>query len=159
VAYAAQLLNVALGNAAIPRLAAARRDGRGLAPLLGRLVLLVAACDGALVLVVMVLGGTYLRVAFGEGYAALAPELVLAAVAAGVAGLANMLSQAVTALERFGQQLAINAVGLVSSVALCLWLVPDGGLRGAMWALLAAAGLRLSIYAWALARGGGIGRA
>jgi O-antigen/teichoic acid export membrane protein len=66
--------------------------------------------------------------------------------------LANMLSQALTAMERFGQQLAINVVGLVGSVALALWLVPGGGLRGAMWALLALAGLRLAIYAWALLR-------
>jgi O-antigen/teichoic acid export membrane protein len=72
-----------------------------------------------------------------------------------VAGLANMLSQALTALERFGQQLAINAVGLLASVALAGWLVPGGGLRGAMWALLALAGVRLAIYAGALWRGSG----
>jgi O-antigen/teichoic acid export membrane protein len=150
VAYVAQLLNVALGNAAIPRLAAARRQGHGLARLLGRLLLLVAVCDGLLVLGVLVLGGTYLRVAFGAGHAALVPELVLAAAAAGVAGLANMLSQALTAQGRFGQQLAINAVGLGASVGLALWLVPAAGLRGAMWALMAMAALRLAIYAGAL---------
>jgi len=155
VAYVAQLLNVALGNAAIPRLAACRREGRSIARLLGRLLLLVAVCDGLLLLGVLVLGGTYLRVAFGDGHAALVPELVLAAAAAGVAGLANMLSQALTALERFGQQLAINAVSLVASVVLAGWLVPGGGLRGAMWALLALAGLRLAIYAGALLRAGG----
>lgn len=154
VAYVAQLLNVALGNAAIPRLAACRRQGRSIGRLLGRLLLLVAACDGLLVLGVLVLGGTYLRVAFGPAHAGLVPELVLAAAAAGVAGVANMLSQALTALERFGQQLWINAAGLVASVALALWLVPGEGLRGAMWALLATAGLRLVVYAWALARTG-----
>lgn len=152
VAYGAQLLNVALGNAAIPRLAESRRRGQGLGPLLVRLVLVVAACDGMLVLGVLVLGGTYLRVVFGDEYGVLAPELVLAAVAAGVAGLANMLSQALTALERFGQQLLINAVGLPVGVALALWLVPGGGLRGAMWALLGVAGLRLAIYAGVLWR-------
>lgn len=152
VAYVAQLLNVGLGNAAIPRLAAHRRQGLGIARLLARLLLLVAACDGLLVLGVLVLGGTYLRVAFGEAHAGLGPELVLAAAAAGVAGVANMLSQALTALERFGQQLWINAVSLVASVALALWLVPGGGLRGAMWALMATAGLRLVVYAWALLR-------
>lgn len=154
VAYVAQLLNVGLGNAAIPRLAACRRQGRSIGRLLARLVLLVAACDGLLVLGVLVLGGTYLRVAFGPAHAGLGPELVLAAAAAGVAGVANMLSQALTALERFGQQLWINAAGLVASVALALWLVPGEGLRGAMWALLATAGLRLVVYAWALARTG-----
>lgn len=154
VAYVAQLLNVALGNAAIPRLAACRRQGRSIGRLLGRLVLLVAACDGLLVLGVLVLGGAYLRVAFGPAHAGLLPELVLAAAAAGAAGVANMLSQALTALERFGQQLWINAAGLVASVALALWLVPQGGLRGAMVALLATAGLRLVVYAWALSRTG-----
>ena len=82
VAYVAQLLNVALGNAAIPRLAACRRQGRSIGRLLGRLLLLVAACDGLLVLGVLVLGGTYLRVAFGPAHAGLVPELVLAAAAA-----------------------------------------------------------------------------
>lgn len=159
VAYVAQLLNVGLGNAAIPRLAAHRRQGLGIARLLARLLLLVAACDGLLVLGVLVLGGVYLRVAFGEAHAGLGPELVLAAAAAGVAGLANMLSQALTALERFGQQLVINAASLVASVALALWLVPGGGLRGAMWALMATAGLRLVVYAWALLRTGGNERA
>jgi O-antigen/teichoic acid export membrane protein len=76
-----------------------------------------------------------------------------------VAGLANMLSQALTAQGRFGQQLAINAVGLGASVALALWLVPGGGLRGAMWALMAMAGLRLAIYAGALLWPGKPGRA
>jgi O-antigen/teichoic acid export membrane protein len=152
VAYVAQLVNVALGNAAIPRLAEQRRQGRALGPLLARLMLLVAACDGALVLGVLVLGATALHVAFGPGYAALAPDLVLAAAAAGVAGLANMLSQALTALERFGQQLVINAIGLPLGVAVALWLVPDGGLRGAMWALMVMAALRLGIYAVALGR-------
>jgi O-antigen/teichoic acid export membrane protein len=152
VAYVAQLLNVALGNAAIPRLAERRRKGRGLGPLLGRLVLLVAVCDGLLVVGVLVLGGTYLRVVFGDAYGALVPELVLVALAAGVAGLANMLSQALTALERFGQQLVINAVGLPVGVALALWLVPGGGLRGAAWALLGASAVRLAIYAGVLWR-------
>lgn len=158
VAYAAQLLNVALGNAAIPRLAACRREGRSIAGLLGRLLLVVAACDGLLVLGVLALGDAYLRLAFGDAHAGLGPELVLVAVAAAVAGLANMLSQALTALERFGQQLAINAGGLVAGVALALWLVPGAGLRGASWALLAMAGLRLAVYAGALVRVGAIGR-
>jgi O-antigen/teichoic acid export membrane protein len=152
VAYVAQLLNVALGNAAIPRLAARWRDGYGLSRLLGRLLLGVAACDGLLVLGVVVLGPVYLRVVFGEPYAALAPDLVLAAAGAAVAGLGNMLSQALTAMGRFGQQLVINAVGLVGSVVIALWLVPGGGLRGAMWTLLALATLRLVIYAGALLR-------
>lgn len=154
VAYAAQLLNVALGNAAIPRLAARQRQGHGLLRLLMRLLVLVAVCDGLLVLSVVGLGETYLRVVFGAGYGALAPELVIAAAAASVAGLSNMLSQAITAMSRFGQQLAINMVGMVGSVGLALWLVPDGGLRGAMWALLGLAGLRLAIYSGALLRPG-----
>ncbi len=152
VAYVAQLLNVALGNAAIPRLAARQRERRGLLRLLVRLLVLVAVCDGLLLVGVVGLGETYLRVVFGEGYGALSPELVIAAAAASVAGLGNMLSQAVTAMGRFGQQLAINVAGLVGSVGLAAWLVPGGGLRGAMWALLALAGLRLAIYTAALLR-------
>ncbi|MEX1366168.1 MAG: hypothetical protein AB1Z98_23790 [Nannocystaceae bacterium] len=145
VVYVAGVLNVSLGNAAIPRLA--RRAGSGqLRSLLLRLLLVVTALNGALVLGTVLLGPTYLRLAYGEAYAAYAPELTLAAVAAAVAGVANMLSQTVTALGRFGQQLRINLIGVVGSAVAALWLVPSGGLRGAVWAVLALASLRLCIY-------------
>ena len=147
VMYAGQVLNVALGNAAIPRLAARRRVGRGpLLRLLGGLLLLVAALGGLMILGVAVVGEPFLRVIYGDAYASLAPELVLAAAVAGVAGLANMLSQTLTAMGRFTQQLAINVAALAVSVTAAIWLVPGGGLRGAMWALLILAAVRLAIY-------------
>ncbi|MCH9680055.1 MAG: hypothetical protein K0V04_01375 [Deltaproteobacteria bacterium] len=149
--YFGQVLNVALGNAAIPRLA--RKTTReGLRSLLGRLLLVVAMLNALVLLGALVLGELYLGMIYGEDYVAYAPELVLASAAAGVAGLANMLSQALTALGRFTDQLMINLVSLGGSVLVAIWLVPGGGLRGAMWALLALAVLRLAIYGVALSR-------
>ncbi len=149
--YFGQVLNVALGNAAIPRLA--RQTTRaGLRRLLGRLLVVVGALNGLILLGTMILGELYLGIVYGEAYVAYAPELTLAAAAAGVAGLANMLSQTLTALGRFHDQLKINLVSLVGSIGAAAWLVPSGGLRGAMWALLALAALRLTIYGVALLR-------
>lgn len=142
-----QLVNVALGNAAIPRLARAHREGRGILGVLGRLLLVVGVVNGGLVLATLVLGATALRMVYGPAYAGLGFELGLAAAVAWVAGQANMLSQAATAMGRFGQQLAINAVALVASVAAALWLVPAHGLAGALWALLLLSALRMAIYA------------
>ncbi|MCX4246332.1 lipopolysaccharide biosynthesis protein [Paraliomyxa miuraensis] len=142
-----QLVNVALGNAAIPRLARAHHEGRlGLRPI-GRLLLAVAVVNGLLVLGALCLGPTILRVVYGPAFGDLGSALLLAAAVAWVAGLANILSQAVTAAGRFGQQLVINAIALCGSVGLSLWLVPAEGLRGALWALLLLSGLRLVIYA------------
>lgn len=151
IMYVGNVLNVALGNAAIPRLARRYRQGKGqLGGLLARLVAVVVGLNGVMIVGTLLLGAMYLRVVYGEPYVAYVTELELAAATAAVAGLANMLSQTLTAMGRFGQQLAINVVGVVGSVAATLWLVPGGGVRGAMLALLAISGLRLVIYAGAM---------
>lgn len=152
VVQISSVLNVALGNAAIPRLA--RRAARGeLGPLLRRLLLTVAGLGGLLVLGALGLGSLYLGGMYGSAYLGYVPELVLAAVAASIGGVANMLSQTVTALGRFGQQLRLNVLGVVGSAVAALWLVPGGGVRGAVWAVLVLAVLRLGLYVWVLLRG------
>jgi len=153
VLYVGNVLNVALGNAAIPRLARCHQHDRPrLGRLLARLLVVVLALDGLLVLGAVVLGEPYLREVYGPAYAAHAGDLRLMALTAAVAGLANMLSQTVTAMGRFGQQLAINAGAALGGVLLALGLVPGGGVRGAISALLAYSALRLVIYALAMRR-------
>lgn len=151
--YVGNVLNVAMGTAATPRLARLYRTGRRpLLRLLAVLLVVVGGLGGAVVLAAALGGALYLGLAYGPAYLHYAPELVLATGAAGVAGLANMLSQTFTAMGRFATQLRINLISLAASVLLASWLIPGGGLRGATWALLALAGVRLCIYAVVILR-------
>ena len=153
IMYIGNVLNVALGNAAIPRLARGYQQGHDrLGRLLMRLLGVVVGLNGLLVLGTLWLGELYLRIVYGEAYATHVGELELVAVTAAVAGIANMLSQTVTAMGRFGQQLTINAVALLGSLAATAWLVPAGGVWGAIGALLMFNALRLAIYAGVMVR-------
>ena len=105
------------------------------------------------VAVVLGVGELYLRWAYTPEYAVYLPQLVTAAIAAIVLGLANMLSQTLTALGRFRLQLGINGLALLGSLGLSLWLIPGQGITGAVWALLGLAVIRLVVYAianWAV---------
>ncbi|MEM9462567.1 MAG: hypothetical protein AAGF11_50935, partial [Myxococcota bacterium] len=151
--YAGNVLNVALGTATTPALARLHRAGRRpLRRLLARLLVVVGGLGGAVVLVALLWGARYLALVYGPTYSHYAPELVLATIAAALAGLANMLSQTLTAMGRFETQLSINALSLVASILIGLWLIPDGGLRGAAWALVGLATTRLGIYGVAVLR-------
>lgn len=147
IMYVGNVLNVALGNATIPRLARHHTRSRtDLRRLLLRLLLVVAGLNALLVLGTIGLGEHYLRWVYGEAFVAYTPALWWAAVAAAVAGLANMMSQAITAMGRFRDQLRLNAVALVGSAVATALLVPRYGLGGAVFALLVLASMRLCLY-------------
>ena len=147
ILQASGVVNLALGNAAIPRLARlAVDDARGFWRLLAGLLALVAALNGLGLLLVLWVGDLYLRLAYTPDYVVYQPQLVLAAVAAVVVGLANMLSQTLTALSRFRAQLWINIAGLVFSISFALWWIPGRGVNGAIDTLLVLAGFRLVVY-------------
>lgn len=147
VVQASGVVNVALGNAAIPRLATLSvTDTRGFWVLLGKLLGLVVLLNGLGVVIVALLGDVYLRYAYTPQYAAYLPELVLASITAVVLGLANMLSQTLTALSRFRLQLWLNVVALGCSIAVAMWLIPGRGIAGAIETLLALASIRLALY-------------
>jgi O-antigen/teichoic acid export membrane protein len=148
ILQASGVVNVALGNATIPRLAKlAAADPRAFWRLLAKLLVLVAVLNALGLLLILVLGDLYLRLAFTPEYAVYLPELVLAGIATIILGLANMLSQTLTALGRFRAQLLLNILALLGSLALSLALIPNQGITGAVWALLWIAVLRLIIYA------------
>ena len=135
VAYIGQVLNVALGNAAIPRLAR-RSEAGGLRPLLLRLLVVVVALNGLVVLGAWWLGDLYLSLVYGSAYVAYTPALVLAAIAAAISGVTNMLSQTVTAMGRFGEpEEMANAVLFLasdeSSFMTASTFLVDGGISGA----------------------------
>ncbi|NVB37197.1 hypothetical protein G6O69_37450 [Pseudenhygromyxa sp. WMMC2535] len=147
IIQASGVFNMALGNAAIPRLARlSAEDARGFWALLAKLLAAVAALNGAGLLIVIVAGDLYLRYAYTPAYVAYHDQLILAAVAAVIVGLANMLSQTLTALSRFRAQLVINAVALAVSIAVAAWRIPARGLDGAIETLLALAGFRFVVY-------------
>lgn len=150
ILQASGVVNVALGNAAIPRLAKlALGDPSAFWRLLIKLLALVGLLNGLGLALVLGFGDLYLRWAYTPEYAVYLPQLVIAALAAIVLGVANMLSQTLTALGRFRLQLVLNLVALIGSLGLSLWLIPGGGIEGAVWALLGLAILRLIIYALA----------
>lgn len=148
ILQASGVVNLALGNAAIPRLSKlALVDVRAFWRLLAKLLALVVLLNGLGLALVWVFGDLYLRYAYAPQYAVYLPELLLAALAAIVLGLANMLSQTLTAIGQFRAQLVINVVALLGSLALAFVLIPAHGLRGAVWALLGLAVLRFTVYA------------
>jgi O-antigen/teichoic acid export membrane protein len=144
---ASSVINMALGNAAIARLAKLSvDDARGFWRLLAKLMALVLALNGVGVVVVVLLGDLYLRYGFAPEYADYLPQLVLASIAAVVVGLANILSQTLTALSQFRIQLWINLVVVIFTGAIGLWLIPSRGLDGAVETFLVVASVRFAIY-------------
>ena len=155
VRQASGVVNMALGNAAIARLAKLSvDDARGFWRLLAKLSLLVLFLNGLGALAMVWLGEFYLRYAYTEEYVAYLPELILAAIAAVFIGLANILSQTLTALSQFRMQLWINLVVVVLSLVFGIWRIPEHGLAGAVEAFLIVSVLRLVIYAVANLRFG-----
>ncbi|MCA9706739.1 MAG: lipopolysaccharide biosynthesis protein [Myxococcales bacterium] len=147
VFYISGVLNAALGGAAIARLARLfESDRRGFLALLARLVALVAGLGALGVVACQWLGPLYLRLAYGASYVGLVSELEVAALAAAIAGVANLLSQALVVMHRFKTQLLCNIGVLGLSVGLAAWLVPERGVAGAARALVALSLVRLVIY-------------
>lgn len=141
------VINMALGNAAIARLAKLAVDNpRGFWRLLAKLIAVVLLLNGLGLVVLVLFGDLYLRYVYTPEYEAFVPQLVLASIAAVVLGLANILSQTLTALSHFRLQLWINLVVVATAVALSLWLIPARGLDGAVETALSVASLRLVIY-------------
>lgn len=147
VVQASGVINLAVGNAAIARLAKLSvDDARGFWRLLLRLLGLVALLNGLGVVLVVLFGDLYLRYGYTAEFEAYVPQLVLASIAALVVGLANILSQTLTALSRFRMQLWINLAVVGLALAVSLWRIPARGLDGAIETFLLIAAARLVIY-------------
>lgn len=147
VVFVSGVLNAAIGSAAVPRLARLfDADRPAFVRLLRRIVALVAAAGVSIMLGCMLVGDTYLAVAYGAQYAHLQQHLVAAGGIVLASGIANMLSQTLVAMRYFKLQFAINAATFVLGGTLGLALIPGAGLEGALMALGAIAVARLLIY-------------
>lgn len=147
IRQASGVINMALGNAAIARLAKLSvNDARGFWRLLAKLVGLVVVLNGAGLVLIAGFGDLYLRYGYGLEYEAYLPQLLLASVAAVIVGVANILSQTLTALSHFRAQLWINAAVVLAAAGLAAWLIPARGIVGAVETFALISCFRLLIY-------------
>jgi O-antigen/teichoic acid export membrane protein len=149
----------ALGQVASPRLANDYADGKQRPFLLTVAKLLIAALAAGLlgIAAAATWGSWLLTVLFRTEYGRFQDVFVILMFSAGLSYLASVLGYALTAARRFYCQLPIFAIALAVTVAVCLWLTPRMGLRGA--AIGAAAGSLTQMLgaAWALFSTVGVG--
>lgn len=152
ILFVSGVLNMAVGSAAMPRLARHfEHSAKAFSRFLIRVVVVVAALNGCVLLGCVILGDVYLRVAYGASMAHLHIELIVAGAIAVAAGVANLLSQTVVATRSFRLQFAISLSGLVLALLLAALLIPRWGLTGALLTLGGAQSWRLLIYIIAVA--------
>jgi O-antigen/teichoic acid export membrane protein len=148
VIYISGVLNMAMGSAAIPRLARLyEADTRGFVRVLLRLVGLAILLNGLIFAGCIVAGRMYLEVAYGEAYGVLEEELFYAGVIVIATGLANLLSQTLVAMKFFRLQFVISVATFIAGIGLSVWLVSTRGLVGGVAALGAIVAVRLVVYA------------
>ncbi|MEM6292237.1 MAG: lipopolysaccharide biosynthesis protein [Myxococcota bacterium] len=147
ILFISGVLNAAVGGAAVPRLARLfESDRAAFVRLLVRVGGVVAAAGLALLGGCLVLGDLYLGLAYGPRFVGLAPALALSGGIALFAGVANLLSQTVVAMKRFGLQFILNAAFFVAAILAAVIIVPGHGVRGALLALAVVTGVRLVTY-------------
>jgi O-antigen/teichoic acid export membrane protein len=86
-----------------------------------------------------------IRALYGAGFGETIPTLRVLFVEVTLAGTVMVLAQAPMALGRPGVTTILQAVGLVLTIPLMLWLVPKEGIVGAAYALLITTTCRLVI--------------
>lgn len=156
VKRAGNIVAIALGLSASPRLAKYYAEGKGNAyrGLLLKLVGVGVLLGGAGVLVAVVFGREILTILYRPEYAEYQDVFVMLMVAAGIAYVATFLDYGMTAARYFRVQLPLFALVTVVTVLACLWLVPDHGLRGAAIAVIISSTVRavgsLAIVLYAL---------
>ena len=147
ILFVSGVLNMAVGGAAVPRLARHFESSpRAFTRFLVRVVLVVAVLNGCVLLGCLLVGDLYLRIAYGASMAALHTELVWAGCIAVAAGVANLLSQTVVATRKFRAQFFISLSGLVVAVVLAFICIPRWGLAGALLTVGGVQAWRLSVY-------------
>lgn len=148
------ILILALGQAAVPRLASAFH--RGDAPTILRLVLKVSAVALTVGLIAIVislfLGSRLLSAVYGPDWGHLGTVLVVLAIASLLQWLATVCGFAVTAMRQLVHQLSIAIVTCVVSVVSSFALVPTYGLLGAGWSLILTSLTLLMGYLWLFGR-------
>lgn len=138
----------ALGQAASPRLARFDLSGetRSFQSLTLKLILLAAGLGLAGVIGAALYGAEFLRLLYGEPYAAHTDSLIVLMAAAAVAYTAGPLGFAATASRRIRHQPVVHAVNLVLLGSLAAWGAKYG-LFGISVALLASSLVITALYA------------
>ncbi len=143
----------AMGQSATPRLARHHHEGnlRAFRRLLWGLLAVAACLGGAGIAVAAVIGEPLLRILFGPEYAARSHVFLWLIAAGSVAYASSFLGYALTAARLLKIQLPLFTSTAVACAALCVWLVPQYGLSGAVWAWGLALALELLVSGGALA--------
>jgi O-antigen/teichoic acid export membrane protein len=94
-------------------------------------------------LLVALAGAPLLRLLYTPEYAGHVGLLGLLMAAAAISYLASFLGYAMTAARLFRTQVPLFALVALATAVACHLGVPEQGMRGAAWALMAAAGVQL----------------
>ncbi len=152
ILFVSGVFNMAVGAAAVPRLARTfETSAAAFRRFLLRLLAVVAVLNGCILLGCVVAGDLYLGIAYGAPMAALHGELIWAGAIAIAAGIANLFSQTVVATRRFRTQFIVSVSGLVVALILGLVLIPRYGLHGALLTVGGVQVWRVCIYATTVA--------
>lgn len=147
VLFVSAMFNLAIGGAAVPRLARTfETSAQAFKRFLLKVVLVVAGLNTCILLGSIAVGELYLRIAYGAPMATLHGELVWAGVIAIAAGVANLLSQTVVSTRSFRTQFVVSLSGMVVALVLSLVLIPGRGLHGALLALGGVHLWRVTLY-------------
>ena len=117
-----------------------------------RLVLGTLACGAVAVVVVIAVGPAVVRFVYGAPYGGHATVLTLLTVAAVLSGTVFFVATALSALRRFGNQLAASLVMVAVAGIGGYLLVPRFGLVGAAWSVVITIGVDSVLKALMLKR-------
>ncbi len=131
----------ALGNSAVPRLSSlfAAQQIAAFVSVLWKLIGAVTLLAATGVVVTALIGDRLLALCFGAHYSAYAAEFTWLTAAAGLGGIASVLTCGITSARSFRVQVPIFALAVAADAAACWLLVPRRGLQGAAEGALIAA--------------------
>lgn len=142
----------AIGQVASPRLADdyAGFERRSFLVTTAKLLAVALGIGAAGVAAAATIGGWLLTQFFRPEYERLQDVFLILMIAAGLTCLASVLGYALTAARQFRLQVPIYAAALVVTAAVCAWLTPAMGLRGAAIGTAAGSLTQMLGAAWAL---------
>lgn len=128
-------------------------DAAGSRRLVLRLVAVGAALGAAGVAFARFLGAPFLTLAYGPEYAGHGALFQVIMLAGGVLYVGSLLGAPATAMRAFRTQLVIHGANAVVLAVAGRALIPEHGMLGAAWTLVASALWVTAAYGWVVARG------
>jgi O-antigen/teichoic acid export membrane protein len=132
-------VELALVQATQAKLSQFTRDGKtqSYRRMLGRTVIVAVMIGVVVMAMAWLVGGPVLTIAFSSQYAQYANSLVVLLLASALGHVAGVLKGATDASRRYAVQLPIFAVSVTVAVISGLVLVPQWGILGAAWSMVA----------------------